>query len=77
MTPHSSLGRRSASVSFPASPRILLQEFTANMRPASLSHVSEGNSYVDEGALYSKGMAAGAYGQNMFPGELGKPFENN
>ena len=76
MTPHSSLGRRSASASFPASPRILLQDFTPNMRPGVLSHVSEGNGYVDEGVLYSKGVS-GAYGQDMFPGELGKPFERN
>jgi hypothetical protein len=75
MTPHSSLGRRSASASFPASPRILLQDITANMRPGALNHVS--NSYVDEGALYSKGMVSGAYGQDMFPGELGKSFESN
>lgn len=77
MTPHSLLDRHSANASFPASPRILLQDFTASMRPGVLSHVSEGNGYGDDGALYSKGMVTGAYGQDMFSGELGKSFESN
>jgi hypothetical protein len=69
MTPHSLVDRHSASASFPTSPRILLQD-SANMRPGVLSHISEVNSYGDDGAVFIKGMVSGVYGQesqDMFP----------
>ncbi len=43
MTPHSSLdSRHPVGVSFLASPRVLVQDFSANTQPRPLSHVSEG-----------------------------------
>jgi hypothetical protein len=74
MTPHSSLdSRHSAGVSFPASPRVLIQDPPANTRPG-VGHVSEGNSYGDDGAV-AEGMLAGAYGQDIFP-DSRKSFES-
>jgi hypothetical protein len=65
MTPHSSLdGRHSAGISFPSSPRVVIQDPSANMRPGVLGHVNEGNSYGDDG---TGGMVAGAYGHDIFP----------
>jgi len=68
MTPHSLLdGRHSAGISFPASPPVPTQDFSANTRPGVLGHVSEGHSYGDERAVATEGMVAGAYGQDVFP----------
>lgn len=84
MTPHSSLdGRHSTGVNFPASPRVLVQDFSANTRPRVLSHVSEDNRYGQggdhDGAAATEGMAAGVgtYGQDVFPDlSLRLSFEN-
>jgi hypothetical protein len=86
MTPHSSLGsRHSTGASFPASPRVLVQDFSANTRPGILSHVNEGNRYGQggdhdhDGAVATEGMVAGAgtYGQDVFPDlRLRLSFEN-
>lgn len=74
MTPHSSLdGRHSTGVSFPASPGVLVQDYSTNTRPGVLNHVSEGNSYGQsgdhDGAGATEGMVAGvsSYGQDVFP----------
>jgi hypothetical protein len=74
MTPHSSLdSRHSTGVSFPASPRVFVQDYSANTRPRVLSHVSEGNRYGQggehDGAVATEGMVAGVgtYGQDVFP----------
>jgi hypothetical protein len=74
MTPHSSLdGRHSTGVSFPASPRVFVQDYSANTRPGALSHVSEGYRYDQgsdhDGAVATEGMVAGVdtYGQDVFP----------
>jgi hypothetical protein len=82
--PHSSLGsRHSTGVSFPASPRVLVQDFSANTRPGVLSHVSEGNRYGQggdhDGAVATEGIVAGVgtYGQDVFPDlSLRLSFEN-
>lgn len=77
MTPHSLVDRHSASASFPTSPRVLIQD-SANMRPGVLSHISEVNSYGDDGPVFMKGVISGAYGQesqDMFPAGLRKPFD--
>ena len=70
MTPHSALDSRpSTGVSFPASARVLVQDFSAN----ALSRVSEGNKYGQGGdydhAVATQGMVAGVgtYGQDVFP----------
>jgi len=84
MTPHSSLdGRHSTGVSFPASPRVLVQDFSASTRPGALSHVNEGNRYGQggdhDGAVATEGMVAGVgtYGQDVFPDlSLRLSFEN-
>lgn len=79
MTPHSSLdSRHSTGVSFPASPRVFVQDFSANTRPGVLSHVSEDNRYDQggdhDGAVATEEMVAGVgtygqgtYGQDVFP----------
>ena len=71
VTPHSSLdGRHSTGVSFPTSPRVLVQDFSANTRPGLLSHVSKGNRYGDhDDAVAIEGMVAGVgtYGQDVLP----------
>ena len=77
MTPHSSLdSHHSTGVSFPASPRAFVQDFSANTRPGVMSHVSdvsEGNRYDQgrdhNGAVATDGMVAGVgtYGQDVFP----------
>lgn len=84
MTPHSSLeSRHSTGVSFPASPRVFVQDFSANTQPAVLNHVSEGNRYDQDGhhagAVATEGMVAGVgtYGQDVFPDlSLRLSFEN-
>lgn len=84
MTPHSSLdGRHSTGVSFPASPRTFVQDFSTSTRPGVLSHVNEGNRYDQggdhDGVVATEGMAAGvgAYGQDVFPDlNLRLSFEN-
>jgi len=86
MTPHSSLdSRHSAGVSFPASPRVVVQDFSPDTRPGVLSHVSEGNRYDQvgdhDGAIDAEGMVRGvdtyASGQDVFPDlSLRLSFEN-
>lgn len=84
MTPHSSLdGRHSTGVSFPASPGVLVQDYSANTRPGVMSHVSEGNRYGHggdhDGAGAAEGMVAGmsSYGQDVFPDlSMRLSFEN-
>jgi hypothetical protein len=84
ITPHSSFGsRHSTGASFPASPRVLVQDFSANTRPEMLCHVSEDNRYGQGGehgvAVATEDMAAGVgtYGQEVFPDlSLRLSFEN-
>ena len=78
MTPHNSTG-----ASFPASPRVFVQDFSANTRPGVLSHVSEGSRYGQggdhDGAVATEGMVAavGTYGQDVYPDlSLRMSFEN-
>ena len=67
MTPHSLLDSRpSSGPSFPASPRVFIQHYSANMRSGMLGHVSEGNGYADDGMGGTEGMVAGVYGQDIF-----------
>jgi len=79
MTPHSPLDSRHSVVSFPASPRVLIQDFSANTQPGVLSHVNESNNYEDdhEGAVAAEGMVAGTYGQDVLSDlRLRLSFEN-
>ena len=67
MTPHSLLDSRpSSGPSFPASPRVFIQHYSANMRSGMLGHVSEGNGYGDDVMGGTEGMVAGVYGQDIF-----------
>ena len=76
MTPHSSLDvRHPHCAGFPASPRILVQDFAATMRPELLGHVSESNGYEEDGVVATDGIAAGVYGQDISL-DLRMPFES-
>jgi hypothetical protein len=73
MTPHSSLdSRHSAGVSFPASPRVFVQDYSANTRPGVPSDAREDNRYDQGGnhdGVATEGMVPGmgTYGQDVFP----------
>lgn len=82
MTAHSSLdSRHSSGISFPSSPPVFAQDFSANTRPRVLSHVSEGSRYGQSGdhdgvgARESMAAGLGAYWQDVFP-DLSLPFDN-
>ena len=87
MTPHSSLNsRHSTGVSFPASPRVLVQDFSADTRPGVLSHrdVNESNRYGQGGdhddGVATEGMIAGVgtYEQDIYSDlSMRLSFENN
>jgi hypothetical protein len=79
MTPHSSLDSHRSTVSFPASPRVLVQDFSANTQSRVLSHINESNNYENdhEDAVATEGMVAGAYGQEVLSDlRLRLSFEN-
>jgi hypothetical protein len=68
MTPHSSLdSRRASGAGFPASPRILVQDFSATSRPGLLGHVNGGNGYEGDGAVAAEGMVPGVYRHDIPP----------
>ncbi|KAH9959712.1 hypothetical protein BJV74DRAFT_890987 [Russula compacta] len=76
MTPHSSVDvRHPPGVGFPTSPRILVQDYAAMMRPGLLGHVSESNGYEEDGPVATDGIVAGVYGQDISL-DLRTPYES-
>jgi len=77
MTPHSSLdSRRPSGAGLPVSPRLLVQDFTATMRPGVLGHVGGGNGYQDDGVLAAEGIVSGEYGREI-PPDVRMSFESS